>query len=184
MKIFWDIDETLIHSVMYTGKDYNDHSFIIDVYDELYYTHVRPCAYSLIEYSRGLVGVDNVYILTAAAERYARCVNAKAGWEFAEDHIIARETIERYTVRLPSLYSCKTIVSEHPLAHNDNILIDNLPPEYNNEKTTLLRVNPLINYFKVDDYVGRNFEDDIFRDEVKHFLKTRYEKIKNIGTHA
>lgn len=178
MKIFWDIDETLIHSRVYI-HDKHKHTFVVDVYDELYYTCVRPCSNDLINYSRELVGADNVYILTAAAELYAQRISKKADWGFAEDHIIGRETIERYSINIPSLYGSSTFVSEHPLAHPDNVIIDNLMPEWNNEKTTLMRINPKTNYYKVDDYLGYNLEEDIFRDNIKHFLKTQYEKIKN-----
>lgn len=178
MKIFWDIDETLIHSRTYIHKKLQ-HDIVVDVYDELYYTCVRPCSKSVVEYSRELCGAENVYILTAAAELYAQRISKKAGWGFAEDHIIGRETMERYSIKIRSLYGSSTIVSEHPLAHPDNVLIDNLLPAYNNEKTTLMRINPKTNYHKVDDYLGYNLEEDIFRDNIKHFLKTRYEKIKN-----
>ena len=178
MKIFWDIDETLIHSRTYIHKKLQ-HDIVVDVYDQLFYTCVRPCSKSVVEYSRELFGAENVYILTAAAELYAQRINMLAGWNFAEDHIIGRETTERYSIKIPSLYGSDTLITEHPLAHPDNVLIDNLMPEWNNEKTTLMRINPKTNYLKVEDYMGYNEDDEIFRDTVKHFLKTQYEKIKN-----
>lgn len=179
MKIFWDIDETLISSRNHV-KDTVKHDIVVDVYDEIYYTCVRPCAKDVIDYSRKLFGTEDVYILTAAAELYAQRVNKLAGWGFTENHIIGRETIEKHSIKIPTLYGSETLVTEHKtLAHPDNIIIDNLDPRWNNEKTCLMRINPKTNYLKVEDYVGNNEDDEIFRDIVKHFLKTQYEKIKN-----
>jgi len=170
MKLFWDIDETLIHSRAHIHDKYK-HTFTVDVYDdELYYTCVRPCAKQVIEYSREVFGADNVYILTAAAELYAQRINKKAGWNFTEDHIIGRETIERYSIKIPSLYGSDIFVSEHPLANKNNLLIDNLFPPFNHEKTSLMLINPQKNYLTVEDYIGNNLDDDIFRDKVKHFM--------------
>ena len=81
MKIFWDIDETLIHSRTYIHKKLQ-HDIVVDVYDQLFYTCVRPCSKSVVEYSRELFGAENVYILTAAAELYAQRINMLAGWNF------------------------------------------------------------------------------------------------------
>ena len=169
MKLFWDIDETLIHSRAYIHEKYK-HTFIVDVYDELYYTCVRPCAKQVIEYSREVFGADNVYILTAASELYAQRINKLAEWNFPEDHIIGRETTERYCINIPSLYGSSSLVTDHPLANKNNLLIDNLRPEWNTEKTSLMLINPQKNYLTVGDYYGNNLEDDIFRDKVKHFI--------------
>jgi hypothetical protein len=169
MKLFWDVDETLIHSRAYIHEKYK-HTFIVDVYDELYYTCVRPCAKQVIEYSREVFGADNVYILTAASELYAQRINKLAQWNFPEDHIIGRETTERYCINIPSLYGSSTLVTDHPLANKNNLLIDNLRPEWNTEKTSLMLINPQKNYLTVGDYYGNNLEDDIFRDKVKHFI--------------
>jgi len=169
IKLFWDIDETLISSRNYI-HDKHKHTFIVDVYDELYYTCVRPCAKQVIEYSRKVFGADNVYILTAAAELYAQRINIQAKWAFPESHIIGRETIESYSIKIPSLYGNETLVAQHPLANKNNLLIDNLFPSFNVEKTSLMLINPLKNYLEVDDYHGYNIDDDNFRDTVVHFM--------------
>jgi hypothetical protein len=169
MKLFWDIDETLIHSRAYINEKYK-HTFIVDVYGELYYTCVRPCAKQVIDYSREVFGADNVYILTAATESYAQSVNRQAAWNFPEDHIIGRETTNRYSIKIPSLYGSDILVTEHPLANKNNLLIDNLRPEWNIEKTSLMLINPQKNYLTVGDYYGNNLDDDIFRDTVIHFM--------------
>lgn len=169
MKLFWDIDETLIHSRAYINEKYK-HTFIVDVYGELYYTCVRPCAKQVIEYSRKVFGADNIYILTAATESYAQSVNRQAAWNFPEDHIIGRETTNRYSIKIPSLYGSDILVTEHPLANKNNLLIDNLHPEWNREKTSLMLINPQKNYLTVGDYYGNNLDDDIFRDTVIHFM--------------
>ena len=56
------------------------------------------------------------------------------------------------------------------MKNKNNLLIDNLIPSFNVEKTSLMLINPLKNYLTVDDYLGYNIDDDIFRDTVVHFM--------------
>jgi hypothetical protein len=170
MKLFWDIDETLIHTKLNPFRpEWDCDLFEIDGY--VHYTRIRPCARDLIEYSRSLFGDDNVYILTAATHQYAREINRLADWGFTSEQIFAREIMEQYTLRSSGGWGAERVqVKPHALAHPDNILIDNLPPEWNEEKTSFMLINPKTNYLKVEDYVGDNTDEDIFRDTVKHFL--------------
>jgi hypothetical protein len=177
MKIFWDIDETLIHSRTYQHQHYAQ-QHIVDVHNELFYVSERPCAKTVIEYSRELFGAENVCILTAAAELYAERINIATGWNFPTSQIFGRETISRYSIKIPCMYGSTTLMSEHPLASRKNVLIDNLRYEWNEEKTNLMLITRE-NYQTFEDYIGDNEDDEIFRDTVKHFLKTHYEKTKN-----
>jgi hypothetical protein len=175
MKIFWDIDETLIHSRVVESKEYKPTiQFRLD--HEVFYTNIRPCSKRLIEYSRTLVGEENVHILTAASFDYAKKISELAGWNFADDAIFARETMQKHSIRLQSLYGVDRIVTPHAYAHRDNVLIDNLMASWNDEKTTLMGINPKTNYCKVEDYIGDDSDDEIFFDTVKHFLKEKAKK--------
>jgi len=171
MKIFWDIDETLIHTRTFKSSFYEE-NFKFRLMGQTYYTCVRPCSKGLIEFSRQLVGRDNIYILTAATARYAQHINEKAGWGFAKNHILTRETMERYSTKVVAMYGNSfTDVSPHPLADIDNVLIDNLPPRDNREKIALLGfINPDKNYYEVTDYYGDDSTEVQFEADVKNFL--------------
>jgi len=171
MKIFWDIDETLIHTRTFKSSIY-DEDFKFRLMGQTYYTCVRPCSKGLIEFSRQLVGSDNVFILTAATAKYAWHVNEKAGWGFSKKQILTRETMQRYSTRISSLYGSSFVdVSPHPTADKSNILIDNLPPRDNREKIALIGfIDPSTNYYMVDDYFGDDSTDKIFESDVKNFL--------------
>lgn len=172
MKIFWDIDETLIHTRTYETELYkHDFHFCLENGEE-FYTCVRPCAKELIEYSRSLVGTENVHILTAASFDYAKKIVEKADWGFTDENIFSRETIQKYCIRIQAMYGVDKIVSPHPYAHRDNLLIDNLMACWNDEKTTLMGINQN-NYCKVEDYFGDDSDNDIFFDTVKHFIKEK-----------
>jgi hypothetical protein len=181
MKIFWDIDETLIHSRTYESKLYKHNiHFRLDCGEE-FFTCVRPCSKALIQYSRALVGEENVHILTAASFDYAREISRLAEWGFTDENIFSRETMEKYCIRLQSLYGVDKVVNPHPYANKNNVLIDNLMPMWNDEKTTLMGINPKTHYLKVEDYMGDNSDEDIFADIAKHFLNERH---KEAGVHS
>ncbi len=177
MKIFWDIDETLINSRLAPSKRYK-HSIEFRLRSgEEFYTCVRPCSKALIEYSRSLVGDENVHILTAAAFDYAKKISSMAAWGFSDENIFSRETMHKYSIEIPSLYGSSRVVSPHPYENKNNVLIDNLLPSWNDEKTTLMGINPQTHYLKVEDYMGDNSDEDIFADIVKHFLSERYKEV-------
>jgi len=171
MKIFWDIDETLIHSRTFKSSTY-EANFKFRLMGQTYHTCVRPCSKGLIEFSRQLVGKDNVFILTAATLKYALRINEKAEWGFTRNQILSRETMEWYSTKVSGMYGdSSTQVSPHPLADKSNVLIDNLPPHYNREKIALIgSINPETNYYEVKDYFGGDSDESIFEADVKNFL--------------
>jgi len=174
-KIFWDIDETLIHSRLTPSTRYV-HNINFRLKHEKFYTCVRPCSKTLIDYSRSLVGSENVHILTAATFDYAKKISALADWGFSDENIFSRETMNKYSTEISSLYGTERIVSRHPFANKNNVLIDNLIPSWNFEKITLMGINPQTHYLKVEDYMGDNTDEDIFADIVKHFLNERFKE--------
>ena len=166
-KVFWDIDETLIHTFLSEPKQ--KHVRFALEFGGVYYTVIRPCSKSLIEFSRELVGAENVFILTSATKDYAREVNRLAEWGFPDDHIIAREEIEDH--RYSTAYGgSHTVASKH--ASLDNVLIDNLEPRYNGDKISYLGIWQSLdtNYLKITDYYGVNFPNDTFENDVIDFL--------------
>lgn len=168
-RIFWDIDETLIHSEYY---DFPQKTFSILLDDGEYFVAIRPCAQRLIEFSRELVGKENVHILTTARKDYAELINEKAGWGFSGEDILSREIINAHTFSSSMGYCSFDDVNPHIFAHKDNILIDNLPPRENQKKIALIGIWPTLetNYFQIRDWYGVNFPNDPFENQVKTFL--------------
>lgn len=166
-KIFWDIDETLIHtSIRPFEKGTKYEHFVLPDDSTDYYTIIRSCSHKLIEYSRNLVGKDNVFILTSSTHDYANEVNRLAGWGFETDRIITREDIDNH--RYATAYGSSTTVP-HKLANTNNVLIDNLPPRYNEAKMILIGIK-VDNYLQIRDYYGVNFSDETFEEDVMEFL--------------
>ena len=171
--IFWDNDECLSHS-MFKDPNQDHHKLILDDGpDTIYYLMVRPSAKEVLEYSRELVGYDNVFMLTTASDDYAQAVNKAAGFGFEEDHILDRKFIKKY-VYSSGWGGCNTVPAKS-LANKDNVLIDNLLFTDNYSKTTLIGIQDKPkNYFQVHDYYGINRPDDTFKLDVMNFLKTKY----------
>ena len=69
--IFFDLDETLLHTVFKKPKQ-KHFEFSFGNETQKYYVIIRPCATELIEFARKLVGSERVFILTSSAEDYAK----------------------------------------------------------------------------------------------------------------
>lgn len=164
--IFHDIDNCHIFSDIHP-PDQEHISFEIE--GDIYYTIIRPCAKRLIEFSRQLVGPENVFILTTSTRDYAEKVNELALFGFRNDQILAREDIQsRY---YPTAYGGSTTIPLE-MADPNNVLIDNLPPRYNESKISMIGIsrNYEAQYFQCQDYYGVNFSGDPFEEDVKEFL--------------
>lgn len=167
-KIFWDNDETLSFASYEPFED-QPYLTIPQMYGEIY-TILRPVAKELLQFSRDLVGFDNVYMLTTATREYAKAFNGKAELGFEDHQIIAREDIEKYFI--PGAYGGGYIIPNDDIADPNNVLIDNLPSRYNTDKMSLIGINSA-RYLEVDGYYGvnPNNKDQIFVREVKEFLQ-------------
>lgn len=172
-RIFWDIDETLIHTVL--QKPNQDHvSFSLD--DGMYYTMIRPCSKALIDFSRELVGADRVHILTTATRDYAQEVNRLAGWGFKNEDIFSREDQSSHLHRFALAYGgSREECDPHIYAHKNNVIIDNLPARQNFTKIEFIGISKTYqdNYLRINDYYGVEFADSNFEQEVKDFLIER-----------
>jgi hypothetical protein len=171
-KLFWDIDETLIHT-LFNEKTTQPHiSFKLPNDTATYNTIVRDCAQSVIDFSREIVGAENVYILTAATHDYAWTINNRTGWGFGEHQIIARDEIARHKTSTAYGGSC---VLAGMFAHRDNILIDNLPWRYNTDKMSLIGIRQ-DRYVKIEDYYGVDFEGCNFEEYVKEAIVSAHKE--------
>lgn len=167
-KVFWDIDSTLIFSDF--AKPEQEHIlFQLDNGQHDYFTIIRPCAKRLIEFSRQLVGEENVFILTTSTRDYARKINELALFGFNNDQIFSREDIARQTVH-QAYGGYATMPHEH--AHKENVLIDDLPSRYNENKIAFIGIGPTAatKYLEIRPYYGANFPNDSFEQQVKDFL--------------
>jgi hypothetical protein len=181
-KIFFDIDETLIHTAV--SADYIEefhaapkkHVFCCEGDLHTYHSCIRPCSNELIDLARELVGFDDVYILTQATKDYACEINVGAGWEFADANIIARADINAFT----SAYLASPQNAVHDVYDTSNVLIDNLPYYENRWKMRLIGIDNdkhKSNYLDVDDYFGDNSDDQEFKEMVMKFLTTKHIKL-------
>jgi hypothetical protein len=163
-RIFQDLDECILHTQVNQKVDQTHVSFILSEDSATYRTIIRPCAKELFSYYNSLVGKENVYILTAATIDYAQTLNRLGEFGVDEDHIFAREHINQ------GYYGAT--VAPHPLADENNVLIDNLPWEWNVEKMDFMGIN-VDNYHKTAEYYGVNFPNDPFMENIQKFIEKR-----------
>lgn len=168
-RIFWDNDQTLSHSM----DDDPEQECIELIFNcgEFYYTVIRPSAIKVLEFSRNLVGNNNVYMLTSAIRDHAEQVNEKGGFGFANDHILTREDMNKN--QFNGAYGSVHCYSNPDIADDKNVLIDNLPSHYNTQKMQYIGIN-YTRYLKVDDYYGVNNHEKEFFDDVTNFLLQKH----------
>jgi hypothetical protein len=165
-RIYWDLDHTLIYADFPEVVSEFDVGIAID--GDIYHIKINPASYSLLSFSRNLVGANNVWLLTASIREYAEAVNRACDFKFPTDQILAREDI---STLLPL---CKWDAEfKNPHKHKNNVLIDNLPSRYNEEKMIVGGVL-LDNYLQVEDYYG--VYDERFADKVRQFLNEKHEE--------
>lgn len=169
-RIFFDLDETLIHSLY---NDPNQECIKFSLEDGLYYTIVRPSAKEVVKFAQELVGVENVYILTAATKDYAIEIVNKGDLGIDEKNIFSREDTERNVCYLP--YSGTFCYMNEELGDPKNVLIDNMESYYNTIKTSYIGITT-DRYLKVDNYYGVNDKEERFKEEVKNFLLSKIDK--------
>lgn len=174
-RIFQDIDECILHTVINTHPHETYVEFTLPGYDDdgslhTYRTIIRPCAKELFQYYNSVVGKENVYILTSSIRQYAETLNSLGQFGLDNDHIFSREDISKYSYS--SAWSSESHQMAHPLADKNNVLIDNLPWRYNTSKTNLMNIFK-DNYYQTPEYYGVNYPDDTFFDDIKEFIQER-----------
>ncbi len=162
--VFWDLDECLIHTELF-DPDQQHHKFLLDD-GKTYFSMFRPCARRVVDFSRDLVGSENVYVLTTSTTDYANEINIAANLGFRPEQIFAREDLRKRSYRLA--YGGSGMMP-HPLANRNNVLIDNLSVRDNPSKMDFIGITEN-RYCLVSNYFGVNFPDDTFEEDVKKFL--------------
>jgi hypothetical protein len=169
--IHLDLDETLLHSFWPTEDIEGQPHIVIELdNDEIYNTIIRPTAQNIINYSRSLVGPENVFILTSAVFEYACQINEKAGFGFSRGNIHAREQ------QAPARIGYGMQYPTHPKWSKNNVLIDNLSYHGNQAKCDYIGNIGKENYLQVRDYYGVNFPNDPFETDVYEFLDKKHEE--------
>ena len=169
-RIFQDIDECILHTFVNNDPNQNHVEFVLGEDMHTYRTIIRPCAKELFEYYNSVVGKENVYILTSATRDHAETLNRLGEFGLDTDHIFSREDISKYSHKSNMWGEANTIA--HPLAHKDNVLIDNLPLAYNMSKVNFMNI-AFDNYHQTPEYYGVNYPDDPFFENIKEFIEER-----------
>ncbi len=106
-KLFWDLDETMVHTLVADNEDHADK--LIDMYGEhwkgtkikirhdgWYVSFLRNSTQKLLEFSRELLGKDNVYMLSVGTLDYIAWANVLIGLGFDPNtNLFGREDIQR-----------------------------------------------------------------------------------------
>jgi hypothetical protein len=170
-RIFQDLDECILHTFVntlpYEGEKYVEFTLSEDMH--IYRSVIRPCAKELFEYYNSIVGKENVYILTSATRDYAHELNRLGEFGLDTDHIFSREDIQQHRVTWGWGGEGATPL---PIADADNVLIDNLPPRYNDSKMNMMGIVTK-NYYQTPEYYGNNLSEDNFFEGVVEFIKAR-----------
>lgn len=160
-RIFFDLDECLLHSSVNTCPD---QSCFVHKFDNepnsTHYTIFRPEAKDIIAFARNLIGADNVYVITTSTHDYAHRMNEAGGFGFAKDHIFTHEDLRAH--EWPTAYGGRAYGICQKIADENNVLIDNLPPRENEKKCVFIGIRDMDRYIEVRDYYGVNFPDDPF----------------------
>jgi len=169
-RIWWDLDETLSSTLLFRDGDEPfqfDFAFKLD--PDIYHVKVNPSSYKLLEFSRNLIGPENVWMLTSATRDYALTINSHAPFGFPPNQIVAREELRKIVEEQKWNPDYK-----NPYKDQHSVLIDNLSPRYNEEKLICLgiKLDTLDRYCKVDDYYGMPIEG--FEEEVVEYLNRKY----------
>jgi hypothetical protein len=163
-RIFFDLDECLLHTSVGREPEQECFSFVLDDYPQKYYTIFRPEALPILAHARRLVGHDNVYVLTTSVRDYAHILTDAGGFGFEKDHIFTREDLDAH--RWPTAYGGRAACACEKIADENNVMIDNLPPYENERKSIFIGIREPDRYIHVRDYYGVNFPNDPFMPTV------------------
>lgn len=173
-RIFWDNDETLSHSTL---LEPGQACIAMDdnVEGQIYFTIVRPSAKELLEFSRDLVGDENVFMLTTAIKDHAMQVSEKAGFGFKPEQIHHRGSMWEFR-KDKDRHQCYECEPNPLIADPQNVLIDNLPHYYNDMKKQYIGIDS-DRYLRIRDYYGVNDQEQYFVEDVKQFLLQKYNEV-------
>lgn len=174
--IVWDLDETLVSSQY--ASDINSRKFAEEHYgqnwdytnlevgkNESYVTFLRGWAQEIISFSKHLVGVDNVYILSMGTRDYVRPLNKLLNLGIKDENIYGREDIA----------TAQDERNAHPeFFYKNCILLDNENYAYHTDgfynKVSFLHNLPENKFVEIPDFDVRFFnpkDDDDYFDILK-----------------
>lgn len=165
-RIYWDLDETLISAYYFGGGEEFPYDVGISVEGDIYHIKINPFAWKVLNFSRNLVGPENVWLLTQGVRDYAHSAIRVCDLKFPTEQVLAREDIKHLAPRV--MFDPEF---ENPYKHKHNVLIDNLPPRYNEDKMAILGIDQ-DRYHRVDDFYG--IVNEYFEENVISFLKEKY----------
>lgn len=171
-RIFFDLDETLLHTSVNGHPGQDCHVFTFDDDPGItYYTIVRPEATEILAKARELVGDSNVYVLTTSRRDYATLLNELGKLGFPKEQIFTREDLDAH--RMATAYGGSATIPSTLLADLNNVLIDNLHPRYNENKCSFIGIQGSgPNYIQVRDYYGVHFPNNDFIHSIMQALYT------------
>ena len=168
-KIFFDLDETLVHTEF---DEHPGHDCVVHIDTDglgpVYFTTINKEAYALIEYANGLVGNENVYILTGAGRNYTLRINKEANFGILEENIFCYSDTKLNTIQVG--WNGHYTIANEKIANPNNILIDNLEIRYNESKCSYIGITK-DRYIKVQDFSGYDFEDYSYLEQVKYTIE-------------
>lgn len=122
MRVYVDLDDTLIHAVYALGRGRGKRTAVDAGEGEVYHSLLRPSAHRFLE---GLRGDGEVFMLTTATKKYAAAHNETFRLGFSEGEIVARED---YLIQVTMAYSSELITMKRRVCP-EGWLVDNMPPE-------------------------------------------------------
>jgi hypothetical protein len=169
-RCYFDFDECLVSTIIYnTGDEEFSFDYGFRIGKQTYHTKINPFAWSVLQFARNLIGPENVWGITTSTREYCERINSIALLKFPENQILAREDIEAIMgqIQYDPEYN-------NPHKHENNVLIDDLPPQRNEAKIIIGGIT-INNYCKVKAFYGLHDED--FKKEVQGFLTKRHKNV-------
>ncbi len=157
--IFFDLDNTIVHSMKADSESHADQLIYMygeywksvkfcvrgdgwDAGSEWFVSFLRNGALELLDFSRELLGSDNVKILTLSPLNYAACVNTVMGLGFdANTDIFTHESLKKHRICPDFKDTFNVLIDNEDHTHHTQdddglkyehckvVWLNNLPPE-------------------------------------------------------
>lgn len=169
MNIWFDLDETLVHSYFLTEayegirgiktnhtEDGKNHFYVIK----------RQLTDQVIDLAQRTVGRNNVFLITLGFEEYVKKMFEMCEIDIRVENIFFKE---RWLKKIPTAYGGSYCLPWG--GRGRNLLIDNLEFGYNQEKVQFLNLKKN-DYLQIKEYFGNDLNDP-FLNQVESFLEER-----------